>query len=162
MNLSQSVFVDANLLVLLVVGTFRKHLIEKHKKCRSQQFTVKDFDLLLALILSFEAVALTPNTLTETSNLLRSHDEPEKSLLTSQLGTIIQAGIELYVSSANASQISEFPRLGLTDAALLHAIIGGGTLVSTDAILCITAQRMGLSAINFTHARIEAGLIDPA
>ncbi len=64
-------FVDSNLLVLLIVGSVGKDLIEKHRRLR--QFSVADYDTLADMISKVDRVFVTPNTLTEASNLLAQH-----------------------------------------------------------------------------------------
>ena len=70
-------FIDANLLLLLVVGSVNRDAIARHRRLR--EFTRDDFGILLNLINQVERVLVTPNTLTETSNLLGLHGEPERS-----------------------------------------------------------------------------------
>ena len=60
-----SILIDANLLVLLVVGLTDKRLIERHKNVSS--YDADGFDLLVEKLKEFSEVLLTPNTLTEAS-----------------------------------------------------------------------------------------------
>ena len=55
-------FIDANLLVLLIVGSVGRHLIAKHRRLRA--YTYEDFDILINLLDPFDRVFVTPNTLT--------------------------------------------------------------------------------------------------
>ena len=70
--------IDANLLVLLVVGTTSRHLINKHR--RLKRFSVDDYDRLVEVEIGDKLLFVTPNTLTEASNLLAYHNDPERSL----------------------------------------------------------------------------------
>ena len=72
-------FIDTNLFVLLVAGSEGRELIVKHR--RLEGYSAKDYDILLDLIRPVGQVFVTPNTLTETSNLLAQHGEPERSRL---------------------------------------------------------------------------------
>lgn len=67
-------FLDANLLVLLVVGATGWELIRRHR--RLQAFDALDYELLVGLLGNFQQVLVTPNILTETSSLLGQHGEP--------------------------------------------------------------------------------------
>ena len=71
------VFIDANLLVLLIVGSVGEELIARHR--RLQQFMPEDYRSLHNLLDQVDQIFVTPNTLTETSNLLAQHGEPERS-----------------------------------------------------------------------------------
>ena len=145
-------FLDANLFVLLVVGSVDRDLIEKHR--RLSAYTAEDYEILIKLLGRVERVYVTPNTLTETSNLLGQHREPERSLLFEKLRFIIQQSKEVTVASVKASSNSEFNRLGLTDAALLEAVSPETPLVTVDLNLYLAANASGReAALNFSHYR---------
>ena len=143
-------FIDANLLVLLIVGSVNRHLIAKHRRLR--RFTIEDFDRLINLLDRVEQVFVTPNTLTETSNLLAQHGDPERSRFFDRLKFIIQESKEIVVASTVASRNNAFERLGLTDAALLEVATTETPLVTVDLDLYLAALAKGQdTAVNFTH-----------
>lgn len=150
-----SVFVDANLLVLLVVGHYDPHLIARHR--RTQTFDIEDYRLLRDTLDRIHNVLVTPNTLTEASNLLAQHGEPEKSHLLNALGRLIQNTDEVVVTSAQASHHPSFHRLGLTDAALLEVVSPEAPLLTVDLNLYVEALKGGqLRAYNFNHMRDQS------
>ena len=112
------IFVDANLLVLLVVGETDRKLIAKHRRLR--EFDQDDYERLIRLVNHVDQILVTPNTLTEASNLLAQHGEPERSRFFEVLRILIEEHEEIVVASRDASRNAEFERLGLTDAALLE------------------------------------------
>lgn len=155
-------FIDANLLVLLIVGTTGRHLIAKHKRPRS--FLESDYDRLIQRIArtvspdaatepaTVGAVRVTPNTLTEASNLLAQHQEPERSQFFETLRILIENSTEIVVASVEASRTSAFPRLGLTDAALLEVVSPETPLLTVDLDLYhAVAKRDHRAAVNFRH-----------
>ena len=145
-------FVDSNLLVLFVVGTVRLDIIAKH--ARLEGYTAEDYDLLLELFGPVDKLFLTPNTLTEASNLLRQHGEPERSLLLEQLRALIRRSEEVVVASRDASDADAFLRHGLTDAVLLEAVSEETPLLTMDGNLYQEALARGReTAVNFTHLR---------
>ena len=145
-------FVDANLLVLLVVGWTGRDLIGKHRRLRD--YRAEDYDILLDLIGRFEKVFVTPNTLTEASNLLAQHRDPEKTLFFDTLRFIIQETEEVVIASAVASNNPTFGRLGLTDAVLMEAISETTPLLTVDLDLYLAALNEGQkTAVNFNHLR---------
>lgn len=142
-------FIDANLLILFVVGSVGREFISKHRWLR--HFTEEHYDLLITLINEVQ-VFVTPNTLTETSNLLAQHAEPERSVFFNQFRAIIQVSHEIVVASEVASCRSEFGRLGLTDTALLEVITKETPLLTVDFDLYRTALTINPSAaVNFWH-----------
>ena len=145
-------FIDANLFVLLVVGSVGRDLIAKHRRLR--EYTVDDYETLLDLLDPVDQVFVTPNTLTETSNLLAQHGEPERSHFFQMLRFLIQQSEEIVVASEAASSNSKFARLGLTDAALLEVVTAETPVVTVDLDLYLEATRRGQNAaVNFTHLR---------
>ena len=145
-------FIDANLLVLLVVGSVGRELIAKHR--RLQAYTGEDYDILVRLLNPVDRVFVTPNTLTETSNLLNQHGEPERSQFFDKLRLLIENSEEIVVTSVAASNNSVFGRLGLTDAALMEAITAETPLITTDLDLYLAAMQKGEDvAVNFTYLR---------
>ena len=83
----QGYFLDANLLVLLVVGSESREMIPKHG--RLEHYSPEDFDILLDLLREADRLYATPNTLTEASNLIGQHGEPERSQLMGRLQYLI-------------------------------------------------------------------------
>ncbi len=149
---TEGVFIDANLLVLLTVGSVGRDLIAKHRRLR--EYTAEDYDLLIKLLGNFDRVFVTPNTLTETSNLLAQHGEPERSSFLERLRFIIHESEEIVVASAEASENTSFSRLGLTDAALLETVTDETPLLTVDSGLYDAAIRKSDgAAVNFWHHR---------
>ena len=132
------------------MGSVGRDFIAKHR--RLQTFTVEDFDSLINLLHPVEKVFVTPNTLTETSNLLAQHRDPERSHFFDRLKFIIQESKEIVVASTVASRNNAFKRLGLTDAALLEVATAETPLVTVDLDLYLEALAKGQdTAVNFTH-----------
>ena len=148
--LPKYVYLDANLLVLLVVGETDSKLIAKHK--RLSEFDEEDYERLVTLLSRMGQILVTPNTLTEASNLLAQHGEPEKSRIFEMLRILIEEYEEIVVTSQIASHNKEFKRLGLTDAVLLEVISNEKPLITVDLDLYLAAiNREADSAFNFRH-----------
>ncbi len=143
--------IDTNLLVLFVVGTAAKEYIAKHKKLTA--FTVEDYDMLVKIVAGASEVLVTPNTLTETSNLAAYIGEPARSKVLDVLRAVSTTSQELYVPSSTAAHRREFIRLGLADAALLEVAAKNVTLLTTDFDLYNAALTQGAKALNFNHLR---------
>ena len=148
-------FIDANLLVLLVVGETGKELIPKHR--RLETFELQDYERSVRLINETEHhILVTPNTLTEASNLLAYHGEPERSRFFDVLQKLIQECEEVTVPSKSAVRNSEFKRLGLTDAVLLEVVSASNPLITVDLQLYLAASRKESgAAFNFRHYQFQ-------
>lgn len=146
-------FIDANLLVLFVAGREDPDLIARHR--RLEGYTIGDYVLLLQLVDTVDQVLVTPNTLTETSNLLSQHREPERSRLLQRLRAVIQDSREITVASAVAADNPAFARLGLTDAALLEVASADTPVVTMDFNLYwqVAVVKGADAVVNFTAYR---------
>lgn len=137
------VVLDANLLVLLVVGLHDRRRIPAFK--RTKQYAVEDFDLLDRLIGSLERTIVTPGILTEASNLIGSEHLPV-------LGLLIDHFAEQYTPSISVAAHPLFRRFGLTDANI--ADLGAHYLILTDDFrLSESLRARGHDVLNFNHLR---------
>ena len=141
-------FLDANLLVLFIVGRVDTGIIGKHRRLTG--YTVADYEKLLGVFRRNDRILVTPNTLTEASNLLRQHGEPERSLLMAGLQYLIEHSEEVAIPSARAAVNPSFVALGLTDAVLLDAVSPQAPLITVDLDLYLAALEQGENAaVNF-------------
>ena len=117
---ANAVVIDTNLLVLLIVGIASPSYIARHK--RLQAYTRQDFLLLTDFLSRARRVVVTPNTVTETSNLARQIAEPARSHIHRVLHAFLQTSEEVYVASKTAANHAALLRLDVADAALLDMI----------------------------------------
>lgn len=149
----RELILDSNLLVLLVVGVQDRSLISKHK--RTRQYTEDDFDLLLEFLANFDRIVVTPNILTECSNLL-AQDASASGALRQGLKSFIESPTlrERVRASIDVVKVSEFPRLGLTDAGILDVFGRDLPVLTADLQLYLAAyKRNQNAAFNFNHYR---------
>ena len=149
----QTLVLDANLIVLRVVGLADEKAVPVHKRTRA--YSISDFRLLLKVISEYQELAALPNALSEASNLLEFEGDGLPEKVFARFSQFISTTREIYVPSLNASRRSEFRRLGLTDAATLETAKSDVHILSADVGLYLAASAAGYSAANFTHA-IEA------
>jgi len=140
---------DANLLVLLVVGMASPAYISRHKRLRA--YDVRDFELLRTVLSTASRVIVTPNTVTEASNLAGQISEPARTLVFTKLRALLTIAEERYVASRQAAENSTFLRLGITDAVVLDAMDVSSTLLTSDLDLYLEAARQGRTVVNFNH-----------
>jgi hypothetical protein len=148
-----NIILDTNLLLLFVVGMTEQEYVVKHK--RLSAYTIADFHLLLDMLSAAKAIVVTPNTLTETSNLIKHINEPARSHIYGFFQKLVKATEteERFIESRIAVDRPEFLRLGLTDSALLQVGAESHTLLTADLNLYLAASQLGLMAENFNHHR---------
>jgi hypothetical protein len=150
------VLIDANLLLLLIVGSTLPRLIENREFKGLKEYGLADYDALLAFLRNASRLLVTPHILAETSNLLGGQNNPSTRLLYQAFRDFLNdVGVieEIFVPSAEAANRPEFAWLGLTDAAALELSDCDITLLTADANLAIAAGKAGISTINFNHHR---------
>ena len=98
---------------------------------------------------ALDQVFVTPNTLTETSNLI---SRPQDVPLMKQLNVLVQVAVEVYVESRLVTNSGMFNRLGLTDVVLLESISADRPRITVDFELYGAALAKGDNfAYNFRH-----------
>jgi hypothetical protein len=122
------ILLDANLLLLWLIGTFQRTRIEVFK--RTASFSTIEFDVLSSLLLEFRTIVTTPHVLTEVSNLANSLPENVKSAWFDHFSMRIAALEEILEPASKIAQQTSFNPFGLTDAAIQHASVD--TLVLTE------------------------------
>ena len=148
---AKGVLVDANLLVLLLVGRVNRRRIPAFK--RTQNFTIEDSELLEHLVAWFGKLFATPHVLSQVSDLadLSGKDLREIRQL---FKLVVEEQIEeTYDPSRALVADSLFERLGLTDAAIATVCSRGILVLTADVELQLALQHRGADALNFNHVR---------
>jgi hypothetical protein len=126
----RGVLLDANLLIVLLVGTVNRFRIAKFN--RTSQYSPEDFDLLVQLVYKGFGgnIIVTPHVLSQASDLAAL---PGEEFLASR--SVFQALViksqEIYDLSKDLVANPVFTMLGLADAAVA-AVCSRGTLIMTD------------------------------
>jgi predicted nucleic acid-binding protein len=142
--------VDANLLVLVVVGSVNRDRIE------TRQYTRSDYDLLLRVLDQFNPLYTVPHVLAEVSNLT-DLSGPEQARARSILKETISLLNEAEIPSARAAEDRLYPKLGLVDAAIGAVARANKCAVLTDDLdLYVLLSRDEVVTFNFTHLRAGA------
>jgi len=147
---SKGVLVDSNLLVLLLVGLVNKRRIGDFK--RTQNFTIKDFELLSRLINWFGRLVTTPHVLTQVSDLTDLHGN-DLWTVRGRFASLVELMDESYDESKTLVSHPLFSRLGLSDAAIATVCARGILVLTSDVSLQLALQHQGADALNFNHVR---------
>jgi hypothetical protein len=153
------IILDANLAVLLAIGTAGRSLIANHRRTE-RKYDISAFNLLLEIIGRSSGLIFTPNVLTETSNLIRQAKGSIRVRCSFALSQIISNSSEKIIYSRVACGKTDYLRLGLTDAVLLSVASSGGELLTDDLDLYFAAEKAKIRVWNFTRLRDELGAFD--
>jgi hypothetical protein len=143
----RGIVVDANLLLLLVVGSCDPSLISKHK--RLSAFAVSDFERLITVLAGSNTIVTVPHVLAEVGNMLSDGNDPDAQAIKSHFARLIKETLEVYKPSARVVDEPEFRWLGLSDAAQLAAAEGKHLLLTADGPLFNAACTRGIEAYYF-------------
>jgi hypothetical protein len=147
---SRSILIDTNLMVLVVVGNYRRDRILTFK--RTIQYTLEDHALMLQIIAGYDRRITTPHILTEVDNLTRQLPQAEHAEVARSMAQVLSALFEVHVPSEAATRSSAFAALGLTDCVTMLSSLD--TLVITDDFrLSNTLASMGREVVNINHIR---------
>lgn len=149
--MSKTYIIDTNLLVLLIVGKTSKRFVSTHK--RTSSYTVDDFILLDLILSDASKIIVTPNILSETSNLIRQFSEPGRGQIIEFFKFFVENVCEIYLESVVVIESKSFNRLGLTDASILSVQEKDTIILTDDLDLYLTSDALGKTVINFSHAR---------
>lgn len=144
------VTLDCNIFLLLVIGSIDKVHISKFK--RTETFTEEDFDTLILLIKNSQ-VMITPNVVTEASNLLESYYENKEKIGLQFLQNICQSIPETYENSKNLTNNETFLKFGLSDSSIANLCKVGAIAITIDLPLYGYLSSQNYKTINFNHIR---------
>ena len=146
--------IDANLLVLLIVGSVRRDQVSAHR--RTTNYDPEAFDVLSHVLEGADRLWVTPNVLTEASNLLRINGSEASAPYAQALRVLVDTVVEVYVPSRNAVGRAEFGWLGVTDAGLLEAASSERPLLTDDSALHSAVLSVDpVGAVNFRELYVR-------
>ena len=144
---SKGILLDTNLALLYVVGSLDSGRIRSHK--RTDGFTVDDFERLSKFVGLFDNKIVTPNILTETSNLLGRDKE-----LLKVLSGYIEIANEEFCSSKEVTDSDGFLHYGLTDAGIVEVAKGKYLVVTDDNRLLPFLYGSNVDFVSFSRIRM--------
>lgn len=143
--------VDANVLLLKLVGDFLPDAIRSFK--RTRQFTNEDYETRQFLIQQFDRVVTTPHILAEVSNLASQIDERRRPGLFDVFARDIESLSEEHIGPAEVSGEPAFNRLGLTDVGIALIAKEKLLVLTVDLPLYVFLLESRIDVLNFNHIR---------
>ena len=149
MPATSGLIVDANLLVLYIVGSVNRDRIENFK--RTRQYKASDYDLLVDVMGKYQPLYSVAHDLAEVSNLTDLAGE-ERMHARRILSDTFSLLTEVDIRSERAAQDPLYQELGLTDAAIgAIARSNGCTVLTDDLSLYLRLSKDHVDVVNFTH-----------
>jgi len=150
-NVADGLLIDANLLVLYIVGLIRPDRINSFK--RTSRYDLDSFELLVRVMGRFKKIYTVAHVMAEVSNLT-DLDGQERLEARRMLASVIAILHETHVPSHQAAGISPYEDLGLTDSAIsVVARETRCTVLTDDLGLYLSLEKENLPVVNFTHLR---------
>ena len=153
----KGIILDSNLLLLLLIGHFNIDEVERNKRLQNKAFEKEDFYRLISLI---EAVSnnivITPNILTEVSNLSEKYNEETNFAFFKFLEMIIKPIEERNSKSKDIilNNQTAFYKFGLADSSITNLSKENYLIVTVDFPLYHFLSSQNLPAINYNHLRV--------
>ena len=144
---------DSGLLLLYLLGATDRGLIGPHGYERVRKYSIADYDLLCEIVDWSRRLEITPNTLTEVSNLSLKLDEDRRRNFRSVVATNVVQLEEQYVRSADVVSLAAFPNFGVTDGVLIYLARGVHLIITDDFALSGYLAKHAAAVVNFNHAR---------
>lgn len=147
----KGILVDANLLVVLLVGKLGPaHL----KNCRAtKSFKPDELSLLEQFVVQFDTLVTTPHILTEVSNLAGSLPDGLLGQFRAMFRGVVKSLSEQSRPAMEIARDEQFIRFGLTDTAITMIAPGRYLVLTVDLPLCGLLQRRNVDVINFNNIR---------
>lgn len=149
---SKGILLDANVLLLLFIGSYNPARISTFKRTRNRGYSTADFELLVTLLSRFKLIATTPNILTEISNFTNTLLARDAAY-THIFQQYVSKFDETYIASQELCALPHFRRFGLTDTGIANVASGKYLVLTDDFKLAGYLAHQGTDAINFNHIR---------
>ncbi|MGB3851250.1 MAG: hypothetical protein WA958_14870 [Tunicatimonas sp.] len=147
--------IDANALVLLIVGMVDENLIGKHK--RTSIYSKQDYRDLLLAVRDLHSLVILPNVWTEVDNLLNRFSGNHRWSYITLMRSMLEQTTERYVASVMGGKSNHFMSDGLTDALLVE--LGKEKqcdfLITGDSALSDIARANGIAIYDTVQRRNE-------
>ena len=142
----KKLLLDSNLLLLYLVGSFQRTLVERFK--RTNEFSLGEYDLLASIVRQFQFLVTTPHILTEVSNLSNALPSNIKEIWLQYFALQIDSLEEVRTAASVICRETSYNPFGLTDAALQNAS-ADMLVLSEDFRLTGVLSSLGVATINF-------------
>lgn len=149
---SQSLLVDANLLLLFLVGATDPAGIKKF--ARTSDDKVTDFEAVESMMAAFATrLVTTPYILTEVSNLANKLSGDRRSAFFDKFAEWIPFFDETVTRSSDVCLLDHFSTFGLTDLGILRVARGAFLVLTDDGRLAAHLQTSGVDVVTLSQLR---------
>jgi hypothetical protein len=153
----KGILVDANLLVVLLVGKLGPAHLKNCRATKLTSFTPEDYSRLVQGVTKFDTLVTTPHILTEVSNLAGRLPEPLLGDFRAMFREVVKKFAEQTLAAAEIARDPHFLRFGLTDTAISMIAPGRYLVLTVDLPLCGLLKQRKVDVINFNYFRDFGG-----
>jgi hypothetical protein len=143
------VFIDSNLLLVLLVGEFDRERVDTFK--RTKHLGSEGYDTLVKFLGAFQRKVTCPHVLTEVSNLASNLYDEDLIRFFEAFAQYAANTYEISLRSSDAVRRPELSSLGLTDTVILSEAVGKYLVLTDDFRLAAKVNKAKGDAVNFNH-----------
>lgn len=153
---SRGLLLDTSPLLVLYLGLYAPEQIERFPRTKSEGFTRKDYEFMLAFAGGFDRLVTTPHILTEVSNFLgQLHGHVRDGCFEAFARHVAEATTHEHSPPAEKlAGKAEFILFGITDASIAEVAAGTYLVLTTDAKLNAHLARQGVASLNYNNFRL--------
>ena len=148
-----SVLIDTNLLVLLIVGATDKKLIEQHR--RTEAFVTRDYDELYGLLKRIRQVLDHVALSGRDVERAQADEQQECSKCPETLAMLCSRTRESCLHKDQVLADGHFLRLGVADTGFMQKAERVNCSITVDVHFYLAISRLGRNVVNFNHVRAE-------
>ncbi|MEP7234176.1 MAG: hypothetical protein ABI778_02660 [Ignavibacteriota bacterium] len=150
-----AIFLDSNILVLLIAGQVRPNLLPKLSP-GNIHFSIDDFELIIKILGQFKETRTTPYILTEVNSLLNSKLDHNSGLeCREKFAEYIPLLVNTYTDPKKLAAHSLFSVFGLADISIVEACDNALVLTDDDRLIGLLKDSCNVLNYNTLKQLIE-------
>jgi hypothetical protein len=153
---SRGLLLDTSPLLIFYLGLYAPEQIERFPRTRSEWFTSKDYEFILAFAGGFDRLVTTPHILTEVSNFSgQLHGHVRDGCFETFARHLAEPSTHEHSPPAERlAGKAEFVPFGISDASIAEIAAERYLVLTTDARLNAHLARQGVDSLNYNNFRL--------
>lgn len=152
---SRRLLLDANLLVILVIGRVRKQLFGTSPV---EQYRDSDYDLLVGIIGEFAEIVTTPYLLSEVNMLLTKTGEFYCEECRAALSVLIPEFICHFTEPSSLAEHPHFASFGISDISIVDCSVSETFVLTAEGSLTGFLRGNNIPVLQYTELKSTFGI----